>query len=69
MPDFMKSMYPGRTVLIQFECGRCGKKQLEPFGSYVAPEGWRESEKTTPLLCPECHKAYKEFMKGGEQDG
>ena len=65
----MKSVYPGRTVLIQFECGRCGKKQLEPFGSYVAPEGWRESEKSTPLLCPECHKAYKEFMMGGDTNG
>ena len=57
---------PGRTVMVQFECGRCGKKHLEPFGNYLAPEGWRENEKNTPLLCPECHKAYNEFMNGGE---
>lgn len=60
---------PGRTVMIQFECGRCGKKHLEPFGSYKAPEGWREHEKSTPLLCPECNKAFDEFMKGGVEDG
>lgn len=54
--------------MIQFKCGRCGKTHLEPFGSYLAPEGWREHERMTPLLCPECHKAFNEFMKEGFKD-
>ena len=66
MADLMKNLNQGRTVLIQFECGRCGKKQLKPFGSYLAPEGWREAERSTPLLCPDCHKDFNEFMKVGE---
>jgi len=58
---------PGRTVMLQFECGRCGKKHTEPFESFKVPEGWREHERNMPLLCPECHKAFNEFMKGGDQ--
>ena len=61
--------HPGRTLMVQFKCGRCGKTQLEPFGSYLAPPGWRENERKMPLLCPECHAAFKKFMKGGGEDG
>ncbi len=69
MPDIMKDQYPGRTLMIQFKCGRCGKTQLEPFGSYKAPVGWRENERNTPLLCPGCHGAFKKFMKAGDPNG
>lgn len=62
----MTAPLPGRTLMIQFECGRCGKKHIEPFESYIVPEGWREHERKMPLLCPECHKAFNEFMNGGD---
>ena len=55
MADLMKNLNQGRTVLIQFECGRCGKKHTEPFESFKVPDGWREHERNMPLLCPECH--------------
>lgn len=58
--------HQGRTLMLQFECGRCGKKHIEPFESYKVPEGWREHERNMPLLCPECHKAFNEFMKAVE---
>lgn len=66
MAELIKSLYPGRTIMVQFQCGRCGKKHIEPFESYKPPEGWRESETSTPLLCPKCHKAFNEFMNGGD---
>lgn len=55
----------GMTLMLQFQCGRCGKKHIEPFKSYIVPEGWRECDRNMPLLCPECHKALNEFMKVG----
>ena len=63
MMNFMQP-YQGRTIMLQCECGRCGKKHIEPFKSYVLPEGWRECDKKMPLLCPDCHKALNDFMKG-----
>ena len=70
----------GRTIMIMFECGRCGKTHIEPYEkqvkstegnlqSYRPPEGWRNDELSTPMLCPECHKAFLEFMSRGNTDG
>ena len=63
----------GRTLMVQFECGRCGKKHIEPYEKQLAstegnlqcyhpPEGWKDDELYTPMLCDKCAKEYKEFM-------
>jgi hypothetical protein len=57
--------FQGRTLMLQCECGRCGKKHIEPFKSYTLPKGWRECDKKMPILCPECHKSFNDFMNGG----
>ena len=63
----------GRTVMIQFECGRCGKKHIEPFEKqldktegnlhcYKPPEGWLDNSHYIPILCDICAKGLKEYL-------
>lgn len=64
----------GKTVMIQFECGRCGKKHIEPFERqlestegnlqcYKPPEGWLDDSFFLPILCDVCAKGLKEYLK------
>lgn len=63
----------GRTLMVQFKCGRCGRTHLEPYEKqlettkgnlqcYRPPKGWKEDELYTPMLCDECTSAYTAFM-------
>lgn len=67
----------GRTLYVQFECGRCGKVHFEPYDNQYSPQDNIDAShiinfqppKTwtscsyLPLLCDECTTIYKEFMK------
>lgn len=66
----------GRKVLIQFECGRCGKKHIEPYAKqaekaegnlqcFQPPAGWFTDSFVLPMLCADCHRMLKEFLTGG----
>jgi hypothetical protein len=66
----------GRTVLISFTCGRCGKTHVEPYSKqaksaegnlqeFKPPEGWQDDTLYLPLLCDTCKKEFDEFMKPG----
>lgn len=66
----------GRTLMIEFKCGRCGKTHLEeasiqnkfagswstPVLEYEPPVDWLDKGTHNPLLCPECAKQYKTFL-------
>ena len=64
----------GRRVLIEFTCGRCGKTRTEPYSKqadsaegnlhcFKPPTGWLDDGLYKPMLCEDCHRAYKEFMQ------
>lgn len=64
----------GRTLMVQFKCGRCGRTHIEPYEKqlkdtegnlqcYNPPKGWKDDELYTPMLCAECNEAYIAFMK------
>ena len=67
----------GRRLMIEFTCGRCGKKHIEPFAlqynktegnlqSYSPPKGWKDDSLYCPMLCAECNKQYEAFLNGSE---
>ena len=64
----------GREVLMSFTCGRCGKIHTEPYDKqlktsegniqhFKVPEGWLDDTLNNPILCDDCHKEYRRFMK------
>jgi hypothetical protein len=66
----------GRTLLVQFTCGRCGKTHVEPYEKqansaegnlqcFRPPKGWKNDSLHLPILCDDCNKAFGEFMKVG----
>ena len=63
----------GRTLMVQFECGRCGALAVEPYETqakltegnlhlFKPPNGWRNNELRIPMLCPTCATAFEAFM-------
>jgi hypothetical protein len=72
----------GRTLMVQFECGRCGRKHIEPYEKqlketegnlqcYSPPKGWKDDELYTPMLCDKCTEVYVAFMnilKGADNE-
>lgn len=70
----------GRTLMVQFECGRCGRKHIEPYEEqltvtegnlqcYRPPKGWKDDELYTPMFCDKCtieFEKFKAFLKGDE---
>ena len=67
----------GRTLFVQFKCERCGTTALRTFEAclkdakhgcgalwdFCPPEKWRDGGFYYPLFCPDCSKAYEEFMR------
>lgn len=63
----------GRTLLVQFKCGRCGFELCKPFeevdnddvdgfiNRIKPPEGWEDLHGCI-LLCDACYEHYKQFM-------
>jgi hypothetical protein len=70
----------GRKLLVEFKCYRCKKTATRPFEECVKeiedhypelydlrpPKSWENGGFYYPTFCPECKKAYEDFMKGGE---
>ena len=67
----------GRKLLVEFECRRCRTtatrtleeclKELEAFNDLYnlrPPKEWEDGGFYYPLFCPDCKKAYAEFMDG-----
>lgn len=64
----------GRTLMVQFKCGRCGRTHIEPYAKqleategnlqcYKPPKGWKDDELYTPMFCNKCADEYKEFVQ------
>lgn len=64
----------GRTLFIEFKCGRCGTTYFEPYEKQAAntegnlqcfkpPEGWQDDGLYNPLLCPECAEQFHRFLR------
>lgn len=77
----------GRKLMIEFKCCRCGKTELRSLEECMKetdeyrelydlhpPTGWQDGGFYYPLFCPDCKKAYEDFMncgakmKGGEDN-
>ena len=68
----------GRKLMVEFRCRRCGKTAIRPLEECCEearecfqalydlkpPKGWRDGGFYYPLFCPDCKKAYEEFMNG-----
>ena len=71
----------GRKLMVEFKCYRCKKTEIRSLeecmkeateyfrGLYdlKPPKGWEDGGFYYPMFCPDCKKAYEDFMKGGEQ--
>lgn len=70
----------GRKLMVEFMCYRCKTTAIRPLAECMEeqkegyqglydlrpPKEWKDGGFYYPLFCPECAKAYEEFMKGGE---
>lgn len=78
MPKFDKYEDKSKTLFIRFKCNRCGFEEFEKLedcdkrtgerGDYLhqllLPRGWLYEQFLGRALCPDCNRAYDEFMKG-----
>lgn len=71
----------GRKLLVEFECRRCRTTATRTLEECVEelecnfelyrlspPKGWQDGGFYYPLFCPDCKKAYVEFMNGKGAD-
>lgn len=71
----------GRKLLVEFKCRRCGTTALRPLQESVKeadyiqglwslnpPKEWYNGGFYYPLFCPDCKRAYDEFMDGKDAD-
>ncbi len=79
MPCFDKYEDYCKTLFIRFKCKRCGFEEFETLedcdqrtgdrGNFLRqlslPKGWYDDDYRNVALCPNCRKAFDEFMKGG----
>lgn len=70
----------GRKLLVEFKCQRCkttATRSLEDCMSNCKdgysdlydlrpPKEWKDGGFYYPTFCPDCAKAYEQFMSGGE---
>lgn len=77
MRGFSEFADSGRTLMIEFKCGRCGTTKTEKLEevydrsgdvqSYLSslrvPNDWKDCS-PFPILCPECAKALDQFFTG-----
>lgn len=79
MTGFSKFEDSGRTLMIEFKCGRCGTTKVEKLKkvydrsgdvqSYLSslrvPSDWQDCS-PFPILCPECSKSLHSFFYGSK---
>lgn len=71
----------GRRYLVEFTCGRCGKKHSEPVDiqykhtkgkmdlhQFDIPDGWLNQGTHNPLLCDKCNVLFKNFLNKEKTD-
>lgn len=72
----------GRKLMVEFKCFRCKKTAIRTLEECMnestecyrdlydltPPKEWRDGGFYYPLFCPECAKAYDEFMKGSNNN-
>jgi hypothetical protein len=77
--DIIQFESHGRKLMVEFKCYRCKKTTLRPFEECVKevtdgvrglydlrpPQAWKDGGFYYPMFCPDCKKAYEDFMKGG----
>lgn len=81
MPHYNKYEDDGCTLMVKFTCQRCGgihldkledmDKDPESYGylhNLTLPEGWMRLGIFSPLLCPECVRAYARFMQNEKEE-
>ena len=70
----------GRKLMVEFKCRRCEKTEIRPLEECMKeqkeyfrdlydlrpPQDWKDGGFYYPLFCPDCKRAYEDFMKGGE---
>lgn len=67
-----------RKLMVEFKCRRCGKTELRSLEECInetdeyrelydlhPPTGWQDGGFYYPLFCPDCKKAYEDFMNCG----
>lgn len=66
----------GRKLLVEFECRRCKKTEIRPLADCMKectecyrdlydlqpPKNWENGGFYYPMFCPDCSKAYADFM-------
>lgn len=73
----------GRKLLVEFKCYRCRTTALKALEECMnettecyrnlydlkPPKGWKDGGFYYPMFCPNCAKAYEDFMnvKGGAE--
>ena len=72
----------GRKLLVEFTCQRCKKTATKPLEECMKqdnecyqdlynlspPKEWQDGGFYYPLFCPDCKKAYEEFMNPRERE-
>lgn len=70
----------GRKLMVEFMCYRCKTTAIRPLKDCMEdcrdgyrdlydlrpPKEWQDGGFHYPMFCPQCAKAYKEFMEGGK---
>ena len=70
----------GRKLLVEFKCKRCkttatrsledcmneSKECYRDLYDLRPPKEWKDGGFYYPTFCPDCAKAYEQFMSGGE---
>lgn len=70
----------GRKLLVEFKCRRCKITAIRPLEECMKeakecyrclydlkpPKEWEDGGFYYPMFCPDCAKAYEEFMNGGD---
>ena len=66
----------GRKLMVEFKCRRCKKTEVRPLEECMneateyyrdlydlhPPKSWNDGGFYYPLFCPDCKKAYEDFM-------
>lgn len=71
----METRGRGRTLMVMYECTRCGKEEYMQYteatkGGGVltnckVPEGWADAGYFIGLLCSDCFESLRKWMKEG----